>query len=79
MKSKKAKKTLVAQVVIRHTKKDSKVPDFGMGKGVLLEQEITFTDENGRGFESPLFTMGLIEQEKRLIGECIEVKWVEKK
>ena len=76
---KKAKKTMVAQVVIKQHKKNSKIPDFGQGKGVLLTQEIDFMDDRGRGFKSPMFAMALIEHEDRLLREIVEVKWTEKK
>jgi len=72
-----AKKTFIGRVVIRS--KSEKVPDFGLGKGVLLEQEITFKDGQSYGFKSPLFACSLIGQERRLINEVVEVKWEEKK
>ena len=74
---KKAKKTFLAEVVIRQWKKDSNIPDFGLGTGVLMQQEISFNDDQGRGFETPLFTMALLKQEGRLLKETVEVRWTE--
>ena len=74
---KKAKKRCFkAQVVIRS--KSDKVPDFGLGKGVLATQEIEFVDD-GRGFKSPMFAVVLMEHEDRLIKEAVEVRWKEVK
>lgn len=73
---KKTKKTFIAKVVIKS--RSRKVPDFGLGKGVLGSQEITFTDQNGRGFDSPLFALARIEHEDRLRREVVEVQWIEK-
>ncbi len=74
---KKEKKTFLAEVVIKS--KSDKVPDFGLGKGVLMSQEIVFTDENKRGFKSPLFAMAMVEHEDRLMKETVEVRWKEVK
>lgn len=74
-------KTMIAQVVIkRHSDKGwSKVPDFGMGKGVLSEQEIKFNDDYRRGFDSPMFSAALLEYEDQLLRDTVEVIWKEKK
>lgn len=74
---KKAKKTFLAEVIVKS--KSKKVPDFGMGKGVLMQQEISFTDDRGRGFDSPMFGMALIEHEDRLLKDTVEVRWTEVK
>ena len=73
-KVKKHKKTFIVKVIINA----KKVPDFGMGKGVLGEQEITFNDEMGRGFDSPLFIMAKMQHEDRLLKELCRVEWKEK-
>ena len=72
------KKTFIARVVIK-SKHPEKVPDFGLGKGVLSEQEVTFKDKMGRGFDSPLFAMSMVDFEKDMIDAIVEVKWEEKK
>lgn len=73
-------KTFIGRVVIKKTKKGGKpLPDFGLGKGVLQEQEITFKDERGRGFDSPMFSMALWEHAERMVGEVVEVQWTEVK
>jgi len=77
MKPKKAK-IFVAKVEIIQHKTPDKRPDFGLGKGVLGQQEVKFTDDRGRGFGSPLFAMALMEHEDRLIKESVKVVWQEK-
>jgi hypothetical protein len=73
-------KTFIGRVVIKKTKKGGKpLPDFGLGKGVLSEQEITFKDERGRGFDSPTFSMALWEHAERMVGDVVHVQWTEKK
>lgn len=52
--------------------------DFGMGKGVIRRCEIVFKDTEGRGFDSPLFAMALVNQERDMIQDCVEVRWTEK-
>lgn len=74
--AKKAKRTMKAQVVIRTT--DPKVPDFGLGKGVLGEQELNFTDELDQGFDSPEFAAALHYQEGDLMRQFVEVRWLQK-
>jgi hypothetical protein len=78
MKIKIKKKTFIARVVIK-AKHPEKVPDFGLGKGVLGEQEVAFKDVNGRGFDNPLFAMAMVDFEKKMIDDAVEVKWEEKK
>ena len=70
-------KTMIAQVVIKS--KSPKVPDFGLGKGVLQEQEITCHDDRGHGFKGGMFSMCLLEHEDNLINDAVEVVWKEKK
>jgi len=70
---KKRKKIFIAKVIINA----KTVPDFGMGKGVLAEQEIGFTDEHGYGFNSPLFIRAKMEHEDRLLKEMCRVEWKE--
>lgn len=72
-----ARKTFLAEVVI--VSKSDKVPDFGLGKGVLSQQEITFNDAFGRGFNNPTFAMALVEHEDRLIRSMVGVRWTEVK
>ena len=70
-----AKITVIAEVVI----KGNKAPDFGMGKGVLAQQEIMFTDDKGRGFDSPLFQATLLEHRGRILDEVVTVRFTQKK
>ena len=70
---KKTKKIFIVKVIVN----GKTVPDFGMGKGVLGEQEIAFTDEMGRGFNSPLFIRSKMEYEDRLLRELCHVEWKE--
>lgn len=71
----KKKKTFIAQVIII----GKKVPDFGMGKGVLNEAEIEFTDNRGKGFKTPSLRAAFIEQEDALLRDTCKVVWKEKK
>lgn len=71
-------KTLIAEVVIR-SKHPKKLPDFGIGKGVLSREEIVYKDVKNRGFKSPLFAMALAEHEDKMIQDVVEVRWIEKK
>lgn len=71
------KKTFIVKVIIK-SKHPEKIPDFGLGKGVLMEQEVSFKDNNGRGFDSPLFAMSMVDFENNLIKETVECKWEEK-
>lgn len=73
----KAKKkiTFTAKVII----KGKKVPDFGLGKGVLLQQDIVVTDSDGRGAQSPLLAAALLDQEERLLAEVVEVVFERKR
>lgn len=71
------RKEFVAEVVIRsHGKKP--LPDFGLGKGVLARDEVVFTDERGRGFDSPMFEISMLETGRKLMEETVEVRWREK-
>jgi hypothetical protein len=72
------KKTFIGRVVIK-SKNPDKVPDFGIGRGVLTEQEITFRDKKGQGFDTPSFTRALIDEERQMIAAVVEVEWTEKK
>lgn len=72
----KAKKTYIAEVVIKS--KSDKVPDFGLGKGVLSTKEISFVDERSRGFDSPMFLVSKMRLEDDILREIVEVRWTEK-
>jgi len=48
----KNKKSYRRYVVIKGCKRD-----FGFGPGVIGRDEITYTDENNRGFASPMFLL----------------------
>jgi hypothetical protein len=71
------RKTFLVKVVIK-SKHPEKVPDFGLGKGVLMQQEVSFKDEKKRGFDTPLFALSMVEFENNLIKETVECKWEEK-
>ena len=74
---KKSKKVFLAEVVI--DSKDPKLHDFGLGKGVLYSCEMTFTDDAGRGFKSPMFAAAIIREEDELLRKAVKVRWTEKK
>lgn len=71
---KRAKKTFLAEVVIKASK-PSKLPDFGLGRGVMSSQEITFTDDRGWGFKTPMFALAMLDHERRLVDMAVEVRW----
>ena len=62
------KKTMFAELVVEGCKMD-----FGIGEGVIANQEVSFKDEHGRGFDSPLFTVALIEAGDELIKSNVMV------
>ena len=68
------KKTYIVKVITN----GKTVPDLGLGKGVLLEREVVFTDTGGQGFDSPLFIRAKIENEDALLREVCRVEWKEK-
>ena len=70
----KNKKIFIAKVIIN----GKNAPDFGLGKGVLSEQEMAFTDDMDRGFNSPLFLMAKIEHEDKFLRDVCRVEWEEK-
>jgi hypothetical protein len=73
------KATYICKVVIRSDDKNKdKVPDFGLGKGVLGTAEVTWTDSTGHGFNRPMFVAALKNKESELIEECVEVVWEKK-
>lgn len=71
MKTKPKKLSFIAEVRL----KGKKTPCFGIGKGVVLRQEIEFKDERGLGFKHPMFLMSKIDEEARLKDEAVEVVW----
>ena len=73
---KKAKKTYIAEVVIKS--KSEKVPDFGLGKGVLSTKEISFVDEFNQGFDNNRFLVSKMRLEDDILREIVEVRWTEK-
>ena len=70
-----AKITYIARVVL----KGKSVPDFGLGKGIVSEQEVTFNDKNNRGEKSPLLMAAKLEQADRMLNEVAEVTFERKK
>ena len=71
------KKTWIGKVVVKSKNPDN-VPDFGLGKGVLVVEEIVFKDKFGLGFDHPVFEKELIKHGKEIIESNFEVKWEEK-
>lgn len=71
---KKDKRVFLAEVVIKS--KSKKLPDFGLGKGVLGSQEIVVSEEQ---YHSPMFAMGIVNHEKEMIEQLVEVRWTEVK
>ncbi len=72
--SKKNKKSFVLSVVV----KGKDVPDFGgLGKGVLVTQEVSFTDEADQGFNTATFEAAKRVQEDRLANMVLEFRWEE--
>lgn len=71
------KLVMVAEVVLKGN--PDKMPDFGLGTGIILSKELEFTDKNSRGFDSPIFQASLIDLEDQLMKEAVEVRFVKKK
>jgi hypothetical protein len=53
------------------------LPDYGLGRGVLLTSKCTFTDKRGQGFNTQVFADVLKRQADALMREVVEVRWVE--
>jgi hypothetical protein len=70
-------KTLIAEVMVK-SKNPKKLPDWGLGRGVLSMQEIDFKDDRGRGFDSPMFAAALLDKEAEMIRDAVRVRWTEK-
>ena len=79
--AKKKSKTFTLTVALKN--KDGGVakdaPDFGMGKGVLMTQEISFTDARGQGFNTPMFAIARMNHQERLAAELLCYVWKEKR
>jgi hypothetical protein len=58
--------------------KGKNVPDFGLGKGIISETEMSFTDEHNWGFDHPSFLQSKWAAEEKLIAETVECIWEEK-
>jgi hypothetical protein len=50
-----------------------------IGGKVLAKKEVTFTDENGTGFEGTAFACAMLKTEQRLREELLKLTWEEKK
>lgn len=71
------KKTVRLRVVLKNVapKTAKKLRSIGMDEQLsLMTQEISFTDERGRGFDTPTFAIALLEAKERLISEVVECK-----
>lgn len=71
----KKKKTFILKAILI----GENAPDFGSGKGVLATQELEFTDERNRGFNSPLFEVSRIRHQDNLLAELVRFEWSEKR
>jgi hypothetical protein len=72
MKTKTRVKTMVAEVVLK------KVPDFGMGEGILGRFEYVFK-LRGDNVSSDMYAAAITNEEQKLIRDAVEVRWTEKK
>lgn len=59
--------------------KGKKAPDWGLGKGVLTQLEISFADLKGWGWKHPSFLMKKMAVEDKLIKDTIKIVWKEMK
>lgn len=62
-------KTIKRQVIIR----DIDV-DFGLGPGVLYQDEAVYGDKNGAGFDSPEFKAVVEHHALQMVNSIIEVR-----
>lgn len=67
------KKSFKVRVVV----KGNKVPNFGLGKGVLSETIFTFTDEKNWGWKHPSFLQQKMAVEDGLVKQVVECRWKE--
>ena len=77
MKTKTRVKTMVADVVLKGNPK--KVPDFGMGKGILGRFEFVFKLRGDLNVSSAMCAAAITNEEQKLIRDAVEVRWTEKK
>ena len=69
------KKTYHASVILN----GKRMPDFGLGPGVLRRETVSFKDTGNYGFDSELFKAALAEYEARLLRQMVRVEWFEVK
>ena len=56
------------------------VPDFGLGEpGLIREAEYVFADNGNRGFNTGLFAMALVDEERKVADELLRFEWKEKR
>jgi hypothetical protein len=67
-KSKPTKKTFILHVIAKGAKKD-----FGLGPGVLVEREVTYTDERGHGFDSERFALSCMLEDDEILRDIFAV------
>lgn len=66
------RRTFILKVIL----KGRRVPDFGIGKGVLQIAEFSFIHRKSNG---PLFAAEMINYEQVMVRELIRFKWEEKR
>ena len=71
------KKKFLVTVRIRCNDKHKKLPNFGLGAGILSRQEVTVGDPKGRGFDSALFAAYKLRLEPDFVSGVVEVIWKE--
>lgn len=72
---KKKKRAFILKAILT----GEKAPDFGSGKGVIATQELEFTDERGRGFNSPLFELSKLRHQEELAAGLLRFEWTKKR
>ena len=65
-------KTFKRSLILKGCKKD-----FGLGTGVLVQDQIKFSDERRWGWKHPSFLMSILDNNQEFINQHIEVKMVE--
>ena len=74
----KTKKTFFRRVILKPGAWKNSKRDFGLGPGVLVEQEVTYTDERGHGFNTERFAMEAIMEDDEVFRQFFAVVRVPK-
>jgi len=47
--------------------------DFGLGMGIIAEETVVYRDDKGRGFNTPMFAVRLMQDEDDMMKRYVKV------